>query len=238
MAVTTERPTLGQYVAQEWMQPFLKKRLLGGYWTNLGACMYLVSPRLFERGAVLGRARADHLDILERMLVVNGKDYDGRHKFFCRELRKTTQKRAYGCVEAAEDLESFWLTFGFPQQDLRDSSTRDRLLAADVRLGRVLPLLTLWHLDGITFGATCPELFELLWMQGHDTTEGRLRLARAYKAIVSFQGREFDPVEFQQLESRLDLPSVEQSVLVEVARYAEEFCPEFIDSLGLRMAEA
>jgi len=226
MITTTVRLSLGQYVVQDATTPFVEKKLLAGYRVDVGLVMYVIGPGVFQKGAVLGRARAERLHILAKMLLADADESDEANKSFCQELRKRTQRRLKEYGQDPGELAPFSLQFEFPDYDMLNPATIETMVGQKTHLAEALSLLNQWYLDGIGFGATYPKLLEEVWIKTYEKDKDQDLWANARKYGL----------DIPEDREGLPLADVEQQVLLEVGLYAHEFFPKLVDALSLRIA--
>jgi len=208
--------TLGQYMSEETLGPLVKKKLFGGYEVPFGPCIFYVSTWLFQKGAILGRARFDRLNVLVKLFTAPGNEDD-----FCITLRETAKKRLADFAKEPDSFPSFWLETGFSTLDLTDMN----LLKTRIRLGQIFSYLDFWLSSGIGFGATYPDLVEKMWKKTFNTPIDQHEWARA---------REYG-LDIPEEQTMLPLDDMEQHVLLEVSRYVYEYFPQLMGPLNLKI---
>lgn len=237
MGGESTRPTLAEYLAGEELGRLVEKRLLRrGY--NVGLAPFLITGlSVFQKAALLGRARRDRLEILAEMFVgldalagtraqlgLPSQAARGR-QWVVEYLRKVASDgmRYYG--EEPESFLDLWLTsFAPPEVDFRDPEKMRHLAKKRIRLGMALDWLDRWVLVGISFGATFPDLTEGLWRESYEEID-----LRSWA-----EAREYG-LDIPEQPTPLPLEDMEQQVLLEVAAYAMEYFPELVTPLGLRV---
>lgn len=208
--------TLGQYMSKDTLGPLLKKRLFGGYEVPFGSCIFNVSTWLFQKGAILGRARFDRLNILVRLLTTSGKEDD-----FCNMLMEVAEKRLADFGKEPDSFPTFWLETGFSTLDLTDVN----MLKTRMPLAQILSYLDFWLSSGIGFGASYPDLVEKMWEKTFNTPIDQHEWARARESGL----------DIPEKQTMLPLDDMEHHVLLEVGRYVSEYFPQLLESLGLKI---
>ena len=212
--------TLGQFMSQEALGPLVRKKLLGGYEVPLGPCISNVSTWLFQKGAILGRARSDRFNILVKLFAVTGKEDD-----LCDKLRELAKKRLEDFNKEFYSFPFFWLETEFKTFNFSDLNELKTLSMKKIRLGEILPELDSWLIDGIGFGATYPDLVKEMWEKTYETLQDQEEWAKA---------REYG-LDIPEEQTLLPLDDMEQHVLLEVGRYVYEYCPQLMEPLGLKI---
>lgn len=217
MTNQTSRLTLGEHLGMGAIGPLLEKRTFGGYNVRLGPFI-MRSLWMFVQGAALGRALRDRLEILVRLLVPPGHEYD-----FCVTLNEKVALRVSRYGKEPDSFFDFWFRTQFQNLDFLDLDALKRITKRKVRLGEMLPLLNEWLVQGIGFGAKFPELTERLWRKEYETPEDA-----DLWAILRQAG-----LDIPEEQTLLPLDEMEEMVLLGVAIYVDEFMPELLEPLGL-----
>jgi len=219
MADAEPASTLVMWLSREVVQPHMEKRLLEGYNVRLYPVLF-GSEWLFAKGALLGRALSDRLEILAKMLAAPGREHEYPEKL---RQAATDRVRTYG--KEPDSFRDFWLKTELPQLEAISFSDRKmvkRLSREKCRLGELVPKLLWWVVSGIAFGATYPDLTERMWRQSHETPPDPRRWQISEAAGVVDGPWEPTPLE-----------EMEHAVLLTVAYYAGEYYPELVEPLGL-----
>ena len=222
MARQPARPTLMAHLSREALEPIVEKKLLGGgYNVGLLPLLVKVGPWIFQKAAVLGRARCDdRLDVLGQMLSRPGEKADIRA--FVSEAASSMSAR-YG--EYPESFLDFWLTTCVPAGfDYRDRDVARRLSGSKIRLGEALPWVNIWGLKGLAFGVTYPELTAELWRAVYETADPHWEMMRQAG------------LDIPDVQPHLPLQEMEHLVLLQVADYAFQYFPELVEPLDLRLS--
>ncbi len=244
MAGEAKRPTLAEYLGHAEIGSMVQKKTFGGYEVPLMQFL-TVGLWLFLKGAILGRARRDRLEIVAKMLlgleiVANTFAQLGLPGQAAREaaaseegvfeyLRKVASDgvKYYRdhCPKEPESFLDLWLTsFSPPEVDFRDLQKMRELAKRKIRLGVALQQADIWLLAGISFGTTFPELTERMWRQEYEKHDP--------EAWAFWRRHGLDiPEKF----TPLPLEEMEQQVLAEVTSYVTEYFPELVDPLSLRL---
>jgi len=223
MTNVVTKSTLGQHMSHEALKPLVKKKLLGGYEVLFGPCICTVSIWLFQKGALLGRARSGRLNVLVELLPITWAN-SGKEADVCGVLREEAKKRLDDFGMEPDSFPTFWLKTEFSTLDL--SSLEVLMLSMKkVRLDKILPKLDTWLMSGIGFGATYPELVQKMWVGTYET------LIDMDKWVKS---REYG-LAIPKEQIPMPLGEKEQHVLLEVGRYVYKYFPQFLEPLGLRI---
>lgn len=226
MSTDISQPSLGQHLGTRAVSRVVTKGLFGGYFVRFSPLFWGAGLWVFEKGAVLGRARSDRLEIVARMLSQPGRERDA-----CDFLRRTGIEQIKQWVEEygkePDSFHDFWAKTQFEGIDLLDLDMIKRLSNKKYRLGEVLPKLNEWLARGIGFGAASPELTESMWRNTYEVTRDEDRWVKAARAELSIPDQ----------PARLTLEEMQHLVLFQVAEYAAEYFPELIKPLGLLLPE-
>ena len=217
------RFTLMQHLAREEVRRLAAKRLFGGgyyvpllplFWTGLW---------LFQKGAILGRARRDRLELLAKMLFQPGSE---QNVYWVLNGLATARMEKYG--KEPDDFVDFWVRTELPEATaghLFDVDVLKWLSKRKMRLGEALNKVNSWVLSGIAFGATYPDLTERMWNKFGERRDPA-SWAEARRAGL----------DLPEEDTILSLEEMGHTVLAEVADYALEYFPELVEPLGLRLA--
>jgi len=216
---TPDRPTLMEHLSRQEVRRIAEQRLLGApdvqllslFWTGL---------LLFQKGAILGRARADRLDVLAKMLFEPGTE--GNVRRLVDSLAADLINKYGG--EPSSFLD-FWAKTELPQElasTLFDAGVMEKLSEKRIQMAEAGDKVAYWVLSGIAFGAKFPEIIEKMWQEMREThdTDAWVQARRWGLAIPGD-------------DTPLSLEEMERSVLREVATYASEYFPELVEPLGL-----
>lgn len=215
--------TLGQHMSHEALRPLVRKKLFGGYEVLLGPCICTVSIWLFQKGAILGRARSGRLNVLAKLLPRTWAN-SGKETDICGVLQEEAKKRLDDFGIEPDSFPTFWLKTEFSTLD-RTNLELIMLSMKKVPLGKIVPKLDTWLMSGIGFGATYPELVQKMWKGTYET------LMNMDKWMKS---KEYGPA-IPKEQTPLPLEEMEQNILLEVGRYISIYFPQLLDILGLRI---
>ena len=213
--------TLGQYMSKGTLGPLVRKKLFGGYEVPLGPCLINVSTWLFQKGAILGRARFDRLDVLVKLLSCDPE----REEDACSELRRVAKKRLDNFGREPHSFHTYWWETEFSTFDFTDSNVLKSLSVKKVCLEEIASSVDYWLYSGIAFGATYPQLVAKIWIQTYETS----------KPNEWAMAREQYGLDIPEEQTLLPLDEMEQGVLLEVGRYVFDFFPQLMEPLGLKM---
>jgi len=223
MTNVVTKSTLGQHMSHEALKPLVKKKLLGGYEVLFGPCICTVSIWLFQKGALLGRARSGRLNVLVELLPITWAN-SGKEADVCGVLREEAKKRLDDFGMEPDSFPTFWLKTEFSTLDL--SSLEVLMLSMKkVCLGKILPMLDTWIMSGIGFGATYPELVQKMWVGTYETLIDKDKWVKSREYGLAIPKEQIP----------MPLGEKEQHVLLEVGRYVYKYFPQFLEPLGLRI---
>lgn len=211
-----------------------KTRVLGGPYIRTYD-LFVVISFVYECAALLGRARSNRADVLEKMLTGPGVT-EGT---FIQYVRTLAKKRLDAFrSEAGKEPDTF---FEFIQARELEKATGVRLhyfLKADFRVDRKImktfdakwsvedfqPLIWQFGNEGIGFGLSFPELTEKMYRNAYEHINSAL-WSEAREAGLSIS----EEPTIVSLEERQD------AVLQMVAAYTSEYYPELLALLDLRL---
>jgi len=253
MPYKEERISLQGFLVWIPLQSMVRKAIFGGRYVYSGNCILSLQVE-YETGAILGRARLDKLDILEKMLSIPGLNMVNVIKDAQEAAKKRLDKFKKDSGNEPETFSHFiywplWETAtGFSLGELFKPShvenrerTRKRLsrtiqkkLGEKVPLEEAQPAISNFLLEGIGFGSAFPELTEKMYKNTYEKTDEEFqRISRA----LGFSTPE-------ELQRRVGLPTPEDRaptlkerediILQATAGYAMQFYPELVDALDLR----
>ncbi len=206
----------------------IKKPFLGKPYLQLHAYYHILSF-VYEDGALLGRAKRDKLDILEKMLVIPGlskpmESAQETAKGELEEFRKETGGEPYSFYDFIEYmyLERALKPYGLTLEPRNEKEARKirKVFESKISLTEAIPMIKLHVLDGIGFGSSFPKLTEKM------ITQQQMK-DRYYDAFVRDKRSE-KPMKISTLEER------ERAVLLMLSAYTSEFYPELIAPLDLQ----
>jgi hypothetical protein len=222
MATDEAVSTLVSWLSKEVIQPNLEKRPFGGYDVRYSPVLF-GSVWLFAKGAVLGRARSDRFEMLMKLFGKPGTERD-----LCRVLHDGSIEAVKKYGKEPDSFSDFWMKTGLPDLETllsSDLETKKRASRVKRRLGEIMPQVYTWLLVGIGFGATYPQLTERMWRRDYETRAPELHPIK--RRIAEVGGVVDGPWEPAPLEEQ------EHELLVLVACFAGEHCPELVEPLGL-----
>jgi hypothetical protein len=210
-----------------------QKQRFGGFYIRLCNFFEILSLQ-YECGAILGRARRNKLDILEKMLLIPGTK--GKLMKLCVVLQGLAKERLDGFRKDVgrepETFLEFILVRAFENKGLSltgwsgdKKETKKMTEACDekVPLEKAEPEIKMYGLEGIDFGSSFPELTEKMHRSAYENAGMDVwSEARAHGLDVPEQRR------------ILSFEEQEETVLQMVASYTSEYYPDLLDPLDLR----
>jgi len=208
--------TLGEYFLREVAMRVARKRLLGGYVMPMGSMM-VGGLWVFQKGAILGRARRRSLEAVVALIGERGCP--------TREVAQAIKQSAQERVRRASSKDAltfreFWFQTEYPNIAFGDPEVLRYLARRKVRLAEALTQAPIWAADGVGFGAAFPEVTESMWRHSYEVVRPEA-WDHAGKAGV----------ELPDGPTTLPLEEMERQVLDEVRVFAEENRPEILESL-------
>lgn len=226
----------------------VKKRLFGKPFIRLPDFCAVLSF-VYVSGAVLGRARRDKLDILEKMLVssVNIMELTGSDCLYLTRLEAGIEQVKFLQKLAKKRLDKFgnevgkkpdtffefilfrefvWRTRGSVPDSLKGYLRKEQKPLGENKVSLIVayPIIEGFGLEGIGFGSSFPELTEKMYRNAYEGIDTDLwSEARAYGLDIP---ERLTIVSFDERE---------ETVLQMVAAYASEYYPELLEPLDLRL---
>ena len=208
-------PTLGEHFLGDCASQMVSKRLFGGYQMTLGSMVY-AGLWVFQKGALLGRARRSSFETLASLVGQSGS-----------KLAQVMKQSAEARMSRSSSSEvatfwQFWCLTEYPNIAFGDLEVWKVLGRKKIRLGEVLSRAPFWAADGIGFGAMFPDVTESLWRRSYEIADPE-KWKRARQAGV----------ELPEHETLLPLEEMESQVLAEVRAFAQENRPDLVGPLAL-----
>ena len=199
----------------------VEKGLFGGPYIRFSRFLEL-ALFLFTTGVVLGRARHDRIEILARLLVAPEREGE-----FADFLRHVGGERMQEYGREPESFVEFFMGTQLGRLGLTYPDSLLQVAKQKVPLTKeVEQEFSAFCLEGMAFGASFPELAEAIWRQTYEKRHSE-SWARARRAGL----------DIPEEEETIPLEETEQEVLLQVAAYAHDYCPEFIEPLGLHLGK-
>jgi hypothetical protein len=217
-------PILSDYLAQEALRQYSKKKLLGGYYIP-GLAIIPFSQRSFEKGCIVGCAKSNQIDILSLLVFQPGSESQQNVRTIWRE---EAHKRLCDYGNDPESFYDFWSCTQYPNMDLsRDAKV---LSKKKMPLHEVLHLNQFWVSSGIAFGTTYPEIVRKMWTVSYDTPPdpALVDLAQQTGWVQNFG---CDPADLKLIS----FEEATQQALIELATYVHKYRPELSDPFGLNI---
>ena len=245
---------LQDFLANTIVESLTRNTPFEKHYISLTKCISLLQIA-YETGAVLGYARGNKLDILNKMLSIQGMFFDNTVK----DMQKSEKKRFDDFKkEHGEKPDTFadfiyWPLWesatGLTLNDLFNSSgieTRERKrkrisdiirkkLCAKILLEEACSRISLFLIKGLGFGSAFPELTAIIFKNVYVCKKNDEELWNITRSLGFAT-----PID---LSKRLSLPTNkwrpptlkqnERIVLGTVAFYTSQYYPELLDSLDL-----
>jgi hypothetical protein len=212
----TDRTLLGACFAMDIIGPVAKKRFFGGY--NVPALSVVIaSISVFQKGALLGFARAEQYDLLCTLIAQPGGESSVAE--FSRNLAK---KHWDEHGDETKSLFNYAARIEFPTFDVADPKILKTLATRKYRLGEVLNRFAIAAVGGIGFGATRPDDFSAMWQRSYEEIDTQA-WSEAVQAGLNIPATPL----------LLPLSEAIQPVLAETAQYAREHFPKLVSPLNL-----
>jgi hypothetical protein len=217
----TRRPSLAFYLSGQLVLGLTERSLFGGRKMPFRHLL-LAELYLFQKGALLGRARSDRLALLAKLVTTPGgetafavnadefaamrlSEYGGQPTNFVDFIWKTEYRRAG--VEYPSDYRRV-MQLARQKAPLRD----------------VEPTLYAVFSEGIAFGAVFPNLVSRMWRNTYeDIDSAALDSARRLR------------IDLPKVLPRIALKEAENEVLSETAAYVAAWWPELASPLRLAL---
>ncbi len=246
MPYKEDQPRLMGCFTWMFLKPVVRKSVLGGRYLlpfdYLGAATFQ-----YESGAIIGRARRNKLNILEKMLVTSnateGKviqavqadakkllnDYRGKKgeepRIFMVLITSimTAAELDFLKIFDPDTTAGHQLFEAITSGDKKTLKVYKEMVKKKMPLEKVLDNLVWFGMEGIGFGSIFPELTEKMYRNAYENIDmDEWSFARAHG------------LDIPQKPNMLSLEEREQLALQTLAAYTAEFYPELLDSLDLR----
>jgi hypothetical protein len=210
------KPTLGHYLVGELLSAGSDHRRRRQDGSSCWAVCRNISLLVFTKGAIIGAARSNHLELLLKLLPLTPEGPEWEYEVST-ALRQTAGRRLGTYSRSGRNLVDFWLEteFGIVTTDL-SASDLQRYERDVVSLDEILAEIDEWLLEGIAFGAAFPDVLKEMYRHPSVQIEGADEVGREC----------FEP-------SSIAYDEMEHCVLLEASRYARQYHPELAEALEL-----
>jgi len=227
------QPTLTGCLAWIPMKQIVKTAVFGGRYVRFYNFVEAL-PFQYESGAILGRARRNKINVLEKMLVIPSategefiKILQDEAKERLEEFRNQTSKEpdTFGELIFERELEKATGLSLFDSFEAYKHGNKKILKVFDekIPLEQAQDTMRVFGLAGIGFGIAFTESTERMCRNSTENIDmDKWSKARAYGLAIPEKP---DIVSFEERE---------ESILQIVAAYTAEFYPELLDPLDLR----
>jgi hypothetical protein len=215
---TSKRLKLGVYLGMDAVRPAIIENASGGYEIG-GFPMMVAGLWVFQQGAFLGRARADRIEVLAKLVAIEG----GEAKM-CEFFRSSSARLLDDYGREPHSFMDLWLKYRFPSVDLGELDLLVTLHHRKHHLGEMLPQFQVAAAFGIGFGAMYPELVKKMWINSYETDRDKEIWKKARKSGLNIPEKR-----------HLPLQEMEELVLRSVTEFTKEHHPRLIDSLDLQL---
>jgi hypothetical protein len=212
------RKMLGEWFAWDALDNAIEKKWSGGYQVRMSSAVF-AELLAFQKGAILGRAKADKGKSLAKLVAQEGGE-DSIYDYIMESAESLLNK--YG--KEPDSFQDFWFKTRFPSLDFTDYETLKALDKKKVRLSEILPICQVAATQGIGFGIINPELVKVMWRNTYETEIDPTIWEDARK----------HGLEIPEKQSYVPLKDMEEAVLSQVYEFAKATRPELIVELGLK----
>lgn len=217
MTLQSERQPLGEFLSMEAVGSLVEKRLFGGYQVRYFPFLYTAGCWVFLKGLVLGYSLRNNIKVVARLLTEEGGEEN-----MVQGLGEIAEKMVEKYGSLPEQLTDFYLKAAANVEiDHLDLNNLKQLYNRKERLGKMLPLLTMWCWEGVGFGVTYPDHVEQIWKGNFEITDQE-RWQRARDAGV----------DLTEVPNVLPLAEMKDIVLEETRQYAHMYFPELVEALS------
>ena len=211
--------TLMGYIGTEPMRKVVKTRMFGGPYLRYYDYL-LVSSYLYEMGALIGYARRDKLQVLEKM-IGKPKKVGESIAFIQKEAKNRLHKLAevpnsFFDLFVLTDLALYGMSFETPINELK------KRFDEKIPLDDVVPIIVVSGTEGIGFGSAFPELTEKFYRNYHENID-MSEWSRWHNLGLAISEKP-DVIAFEEQQ---------QIVLAMVASYARDHYPDLVQKLDL-----
>jgi hypothetical protein len=212
------RLKLGVHLGMDAVRPAIIENASGGYEIS-GFSMMVAGLWVFQQGAFLGRARADRIEVLAKLVAIEGGE-----KKMCEFFKSSSARLLADHGREPRSFMDLWLKYRFPSVDLRELDILVTLHHKKHHLGEMLPQFQVAAAFGIGFGAMYPELVKKMWINSYETDRDKEIWKKARKSGLNIPEKR-----------HLPLKEMEELVLRSVTDFAREHHPRLINSLDLQL---
>ena len=209
--------SLGELFAMDSLAGAVEKKWSGGYEIR-GSTVVITSMWIFQKGAILGRAKANKIKALAK-LISDENMQDKMYTFF-KEIGGKMLKDYGGNPSSFHD---FLMKTMFSDIDFNDPKIWKKLHERKYRLGEMLQRFDNDTAMGIGFGAFQPELVKKMWVQSYETDQDPQIWADARR----------HGLDIPEKQSHLPLAKMEKEVLQDFSEFVHEQHPDLIPELGI-----
>jgi len=208
---------------------YVKKGIFGGYYILFGPLQIMVAHWIFQKGAVLGMSRSYCLESLVKILPITlpGPDPEKKVYLSLREIAKSLLIK-YG--KEPDNFPDFcrkvlWVTdYTNLSLDEQKSIAMQKVSFDEIMKNHKLDE---WLIDGISFGATYPELVKKMWIRTYETPDPQWEPLAPLARWAGWDLPEKQPI--------LPLQEMQEIVLMQTAHYVSEYLPELLAPLSLQI---
>jgi len=216
METNAYKPTLGEYFSKDVAEKVVSRNQLGKLVIK-GFELMQVSLWVFQKGAVLGRAKSSKIKALASLVIEKGSEDE-----MCEYFYKTTEIIAPYVKKADFNFYDFFNIIRFPSVDFSNLKELKQFFETSFPLENILPKFDEDVARGLGFGTQKSELLEKMWVETYEA-DTRAEWERA---------RRFG-LDLPKKQTHMPLIKMEELVLLQTSAFVRNYCPELIDPLGL-----
>ena len=211
------RLMFGAYLASDILANVAKKKWSGGYELR-GLDFMIASIWVFQKGAILGRAKFDHIKTLAKLITVKEGEED-----LCDFFRSATERLLTAYGKEPNYFPDFILKTIFPEIDISNIGTLKALHNKKYRLEKLSSQFQIYVATGTGFGALNPELVQKMWVNSYEKDR--------YPDV--WEQARLHGLNVPEKLSYSPLAEMEELVLAEVSEFVSKYHPNLVEPLGL-----
>lgn len=212
---------LGAYLSTELLVDVVETTWSGKKQVR-GLSVIFASMGVFQKGAILGRAKSDDIETLVKLIAKEGSEEDA-----IEQIKTSTEESLKEYGKEPNSFYDFLEKTVYPEIDFTNLKTLKTIYNQKSRLVEILPKFQVDLATGVGFGAFHPELVQKMWVTNYETE-------KEPHLWAEFRQSGLDLPEKQDL---MPIAEMEGHVLEEVSEWAQVHKPHLIEPLGLSLQD-
>ena len=183
-----------------------------------GLSVIFASMGVFQKGAILGRAKSDDIETLVKLISVEGSEED-----VIEHMKTSTEESLKEYGKEPNSFYDFLEKTVYPEIDFTNLKILKTIYNQKARLGEILPQFQVDLATGIGFGAFRPELVRNMWTMDYETEKDPY-LWGLFRELG---------LNLPEKQMYMPIKEMEKIVLTQVSEWAQVHKPHLIEPLGL-----